>query len=46
MNWIGDFNPRMISVVNQLEGEVVKTHHTYRYLFDRTKEFERMPIKH
>jgi len=46
MNWIGDFNPKMIAVVNQVGGNVVKTHHTYRYLFDRTKKFERMPIKH
>lgn len=46
MNWIGDFNPRMIQVVEQVGGDVVKTHHTYRYLFNRTKEFKRMPIKH
>lgn len=45
MNWIGDFNPKMIKVVEQVGGDVVKTHHTYRYLFDRTKKFERMPIK-
>ncbi|MEO9869708.1 hypothetical protein [Ekhidna sp.] len=45
MNWIGDFNPKMIQVVQQVGGGVVKTHHTYRYLFDRTKEFKRMPIK-
>lgn len=46
MNWIGDFNPRMIKVVEQVGGDVVKTHYTYRYLFDRSKEFKRMPIKH
>ncbi len=45
MNWIGDFNPKMIKVVEQVGGDVVKTHHTFRYLFDRTKEFKRMPIK-
>ncbi|MEP0985815.1 hypothetical protein [Ekhidna sp.] len=45
MNWIGDFNPKMIKVVEQVGGDVVKTHHTYRYLFDRMKEFKRMPIK-
>lgn len=45
MNWIGDFNPKMINVVKQVGGSVVKTHHTYRYLFDRTKPFERMRIK-
>jgi len=45
MNWIGDFNPKMISVAKNIGGEIVKTHHTYRYLFDREKEFTRMPIK-
>lgn len=45
MNWIGDFNPKMINVAKRVGGEIIKTHHTYRYLFDRTKEFKRMPIK-
>lgn len=45
MNWIGDFNRKMILVVKQVGGEVGKTHHTYRYLFDRSKPFERMKIK-
>lgn len=45
MNWIGDFNPKMLRVVDQVGGEIVKTHHTYRYLFDRNKPFKRMPIK-
>ena len=41
MNWIGDFNPKMIRVVEQVGGQLYKTHITYRYLFDRTKEFKR-----
>ena len=41
MNWIGDFNPKMIKLVKQIGGKVRKTHITYRYLFDREKEFER-----
>ncbi|MDW7692751.1 hypothetical protein R9C00_11545 [Flammeovirgaceae bacterium SG7u.111] len=45
MNWIGDFNPKMLNVVEQVGGFVSKTHITYRYLFDRTKPFKRMPIK-
>ena len=45
MNWIGDFNRKMIIVVKQVGGEIGKTHHTYRYLFDRNKPFQRMPIK-
>lgn len=43
MNWIGDFNPKMIRVAEQINTEVVKRHATYRYLFDRTKPFRRMP---
>jgi len=45
MNWIGDFNPKMIRVVEQVGASVSKVHHTYRYLFDREKPFQRMPIK-
>lgn len=44
MNWIGDFNPKMMHLVEQLGGKIYKTHITYRYLFDRTKEFKRAPI--
>jgi len=46
MNWIGDFNPKMIRVVQQVGGEVMKTHTTYRKLFDESKPFKRMPILH
>ena len=41
MNWVGDFNPRMIKLVKQIGGTKRKTHITYRYLFDREKVFER-----
>ncbi len=41
LNWIGDFNPTMMKVCKQIGGEVVKTHITYRFLFDREKPFER-----
>jgi len=44
MNWIGDFNPKMMRVVEQVGSRIYKTHHTYRYLFDRTKEFKRSKI--
>lgn len=44
MNWIGDFNPKMMKVATDVGGEVYKIHHTYRFLFDRTKEFKRMPV--
>lgn len=44
MNWIGDFNPKMMNVARYIGGTIYKTHHTYRYLFDRQKPFERHPI--
>lgn len=44
MNWIGDFNPKMINVVQQVGGFVSKTHITYRKLFDESKPFKRHPI--
>ena len=45
MNWIGDFNPKMIRVAEQVGGDIVKTHHTYRKLFDETREFKRARIQ-
>ncbi|MEP0713407.1 hypothetical protein [Algoriphagus sp.] len=44
MNWIGDFNPKMMRVCEQLLADIYKTHHTYRFLFDRDKPFERHRI--
>lgn len=44
MNWIGDFNPSMIKVAEEVGGDINKVHITYRYLFDRNKEFKRHPI--
>ncbi|PIQ21011.1 MAG: hypothetical protein COW65_11635 [Cytophagales bacterium CG18_big_fil_WC_8_21_14_2_50_42_9] len=41
MNWIGDFNPKMMNVCEQIGARIFKTHHTYRKLFDETKEFKR-----
>jgi hypothetical protein len=45
MQWIGDFNPKMVNVAQTLS-DTFKTRQltTYRYLFDRTKPFERHPI--
>jgi GNAT superfamily N-acetyltransferase len=44
LTWIGDFNPRMIRVCENLGAENYRTLATYRYLFDRSKPFERHPI--
>ena len=43
--WIGDFNPKMINVAENF-GDTYKSRHliTYRYIFDRTREFKRHPI--
>ncbi len=42
--WMGDFNPVMNRMVEQYVGATKhKVHVTYRYLFDRTKEFKRCP---
>ncbi len=39
MNWIGDFNPKMISVVESLGTIKLKQYRTYRLLFDSSKPF-------
>ena len=44
LNWVGDFNPAMMKLMRQLDLHVIKTHVTYRYLFDREKEFKRAKI--
>jgi len=42
--WIGDFNPVMNRMIEQYVCATRhKVHTTYRYLFDRTKEFHRCP---
>ena len=41
LSWIGDYNPKMISMHKNVGAEIVKTHITYRYLFDRNKPFVR-----
>ncbi len=41
MNWIGDFNPIMMKVCEQIGATILKTHITYRYLFDRSLPFKR-----
>ena len=43
-NWVGDFHPTMMHFYENLEAEPAKIHITFRYLFDRTKEFKRHPV--
>lgn len=44
LNWIGDFNPAMMKVAEQVGTHIYKTHTTYRLLFDPSIEFERAPL--
>ena len=44
MNWIGDFNGKMLKLCESLNAYVSKTYITYRFLFDETKEFKRHPM--
>jgi hypothetical protein len=44
LNWIGDFNPVMMKMSELIGGSIYKTHVTYRYLFDQSKEFHRAPL--
>ena len=45
MQWIGDFNPKMLNIAAGI-GDVKRSRNltTFRYLFDRTKEFKRHPF--
>lgn len=44
LGWIGDFNPKMLKVCENLGADNYRTYGTFRYLFDRTIPFERAPI--
>ncbi len=44
MMWIGDFNPKMINIAESLGTTRSRKLSTYRYLFDRDKEFKRHPF--
>jgi len=41
LSWVGDFNPKMITLYQNTGAHHTKTHLTYRYLFNREKPFER-----
>lgn len=44
MTWVGDFNPKMMKVCENLGAEQYREMKTYRYLFDSSVPFERCPI--
>lgn len=44
LQWIGDFNPKMMKIAENLETIVTRKLATYRYLFNENQRFERHPI--
>lgn len=46
MSWVGDYNITVNKIYRLLGIPVVKTHITFRYLFDQTKPFERFSNVH
>lgn len=43
-SWVADFNPKMRKIFVSVGSMPVKNYITYRYLFDRSREFKRYPI--
>lgn len=41
MQWIGDFNPKMIKIAHELGATVNRKLTTYRYMIDKNIPFER-----
>ena len=41
LSWVGDYNPRMMSIYDKIGGKQVKKHVTYMYLFDPKADFRR-----
>lgn len=41
ISWVGDFNPKMMSIYQATGAEHAKTHHTYMYMIDNTIPFKR-----
>lgn len=44
MQWIGEFNPKMINIAESLGTYRSRKLITYRYLFDQTREFKPHPV--
>lgn len=44
LQWIGDFNPKMINIALNLGTHISRKLITYRYNFDRNMEFKRHPV--
>ena len=44
MQWQGDFNPKILNVSRNLGANQSRRLTTYRYIFDRSREFKRHPL--
>jgi len=44
LSWIGDFNPRMMHLMDHINAKIYRTHVTYRKIFDESIPFERAKI--
>ncbi|MEO8413076.1 MAG: hypothetical protein ABI472_05425 [Ginsengibacter sp.] len=44
LQWQGDFNPKILNISRNIGAQHSRMLTTYRYLFDRSKEFKRHPI--
>jgi hypothetical protein len=44
LQWQGDFNPRILNMSKHIGAKESRLLTTYRYLFDRGKEFKRHPV--
>ncbi len=45
ITWLGDFNLKMINIIESIGGRLTQKMATMRYNFDQNKPFERHPIK-
>ena len=44
LQWQGDFNPKILNISRHIGAKQSRILTTYRYIFDRSKEFKRHPI--
>jgi len=44
LQWQGDFNPKILNISKHIGGRESRRLTTYRYIFDRSKEFKRHPV--
>ena len=44
LQWQGDFNPKILNISRNLGATQSRMLATYRYIFDRSKEFKRHPV--